>query len=169
MHWIQALPAPASLGRVGTISISISICCSEEPFYLLAEKIKSLKDVRDHRVSILFDEIHLEARPRYSNRWKEMVPGAKSAVCVVVKGLGNTTFREIVYYSPDNVDKATLHSIIVKVENCGARVEAVVFDMGNSRLQRELNMYDGQFYFPNPARPNEPVFLIPDACHRYIM
>ena len=32
----------------------------EEQFYLLKQKIKSLKDPRDHRVCLVFDEIHLE-------------------------------------------------------------------------------------------------------------
>ena len=64
-----------------------------------------------------------------------MVPAASSAVVVIVRGLGKNSFREIIYYHPDNVDRATLEDLICKVEECGAFVQSLEFDMGNTHLQ----------------------------------
>ena len=131
--------------------------------------MKMLPDARDRCVSICFDEVHLEDRARYSSRWREMVPGETSCVVVVVRGLGSYSFREIVYYAPKNIDRQMLEALIVKVESCNCKVKAVTFDMGNHHLQSQLKIYDGAFFFPNPARPSRPVFIIPDACHRFIL
>ena len=65
-----------------------------------------------------------------------MVPAASSAVVVIVRGLGKNSFREIIYYHPDNVDRATLEDLICKVEDCGAFVQSLEFDMGNTHLQK---------------------------------
>ena len=57
----------------------------------------------------------LQEKHKYSVRWREMVPAASSAVVVIVRGLGKTKWREIIYYHPDNVDRATLEELIIKV------------------------------------------------------
>ena len=94
-----------------------------------------------------------------------MVPASSSAVVVIVRGLGKTSWREIIYYDAKNVDRATLEELILKVEECGAHVQNLVFDMGNTHLQKELGMYEGAISFPNPARESAVVYLVPDACH----
>ena len=52
-----------------------------------------------------------------------------------------------------------------QVEECGAHVQNLVFDMGNTHLQKQLGMYEGAYTIPNPARESAVVYLIPDACH----
>ena len=107
----------------------------------------------------------MQARPRYSVRWKEMVPGHSKAVVVIVRGLGDVSFREVIFYSSEDINRSTLEALITKVEETGAKVESCVFDMGNQGIQRELRIYEGNTEIRNPARPSAPVFLIPDAVH----
>ena len=94
-----------------------------------------------------------------------MVPGHKKAVVVIVRGLGDISFREILYYSSEDINRSTLEALIIKVEGTGAKVESCIFDMGNQGIQRELRIYEGNTEIRNPARPSAPVFLIPDAVH----
>ena len=106
-----------------------------------------------------------QEEPFFSQRWKELIPAATSAVVVIVRGLGPQSFREIIYYDPTPLDRSCLETLIMKVENCGAKVNNIVCDMGNTHLQKQLNMYEGNYWIRNPARPSAKIFLTPDASH----
>ena len=58
-----------------------------------------------------------------------------------------------------------LNKLIVLCEESGASVRAVVFDMGNHGIMKELEVFKRKkHFFPNPAKDRK-VFLFPDTPH----
>ena len=58
-----------------------------------------------------------------------------------------------------------LKQIILRMENDGFHVKAVVFDMGNSTFLKDIKYKDHTYFFSNPADVNRKVYIFPDACH----
>ena len=58
--------------------------------------------------------------------------------------------------------------IIIHIEKAGGRVMATTCDMGNQSFLGPKGvdlLSKGKHSFPNPARPNSMVWVIPDAVH----
>ena len=77
-----------------------------------------------------------------------MVPGHNKAVVVIVRGLGDISFREIIYYSSEDINRSTLEALIIKVEETGAKVESCVFARVGRRVKCEATgRLQGRLYF----------------------
>ena len=70
-------------------------------------------------------------------RFGEEVPGASSAVVVLVRGL-RRHFRQIIHYDQGALTLSRLHALITQVEDVGGRVRSLTFDMGNPTIQVNL-------------------------------
>ena len=71
-------------------------------------------------------------------RYGEEVPGASSAVVVIVRGL-RRHFRQIIHYDQGaSLTLSRLHALITQVEDVGGRVRSLTFDMGNHTIQVNL-------------------------------
>ena len=70
-------------------------------------------------------------------RFGEEVPGASSAVVVLVRGL-RRHFRQIIHYDQGALTLSRLHALITQVEDVGGRVRSLTFDMGNHTIQVNL-------------------------------
>ena len=80
-----------------------------------------------------------------------------------------TPFKMPIFYDFDvEADLALVRDMVTAVEAAGGRVRAVVCDMGNSKFlgKEGIQLYQkGNHSFPNPARPDEKVWVIPDPVH----
>ena len=80
-----------------------------------------------------------------------------------------TPFKMPIFYDFDVVaDLSLVNDMITEVEAVGGRVRAVVCDMGNSKFLGKdgVKLYQtGKHSLPNPARPDDTVWVIPDAVH----
>ena len=78
-----------------------------------------------------------QPKPRFNVRYGEEVPGASSAVVVLVRGL-RRHFRQIIHYDQGALTLGRLHALITQVEDVGGRVRSLTFDMGNPTIQVNL-------------------------------
>ena len=80
-----------------------------------------------------------------------------------------TPFKMPIFYDFDvDADLSLVNDMITEVEAVGGRVRAVVCDMGNSKfLEKDgVKLYQtGKHSLQNPARPDDTVWVIPDAVH----
>ena len=78
-------------------------------------------------------------------------------------------FKMPIFYDFDvDADLALVEDMIAEVEAVGGRVRAVVCDMGNGKFLGKdgVKLYQkGYHSLPNPARPDDKVWVIPDAVH----
>ena len=51
------------------------------------------------------------------------------------------------------------------METEGFQVWAIVFDLGNKTLMKQLKFKDGVYWFLNPYDNTRKIYLFPDACH----
>ena len=58
-----------------------------------------------------------------------------------------------------------LKKIILRMENAGFHIKAVVFDMGNSTFLKDIKYKDHNHFFCNPADITRKVYIFPDAPH----
>ena len=136
---------------------------SDEFFKLFSLKLANMQD-QDKNISISFDEMDILPRTIYSERHKERLPKAKKAMVAMARGLGRG-FKEVLYYDFDTpMSKNLLNDIIIKAEEAGAHVRAIVSDMGNQALLSEMSVYSGEFKFRHPTR-DEDIVIIPDTPH----
>ena len=136
----------------------------DEMFLLFSLKLSTLNQ-EDKNVSLAFDEMDLLPKTVYSDRYKERLPKAKKAMCVMARGLGKG-FKELIYYDFDTpMEMELLNVLIIRSEEAGAHVRSLVLDMGNQKLLSQLGVYDLQTTFPHPTRPSEVIVIIPDTPH----
>ena len=80
-----------------------------------------------------------------------------------------TPFKMPIFYDFDvDADLALVEDMIAEVEAVGGRVRAVVCDMGNGKFLGKdgVKLYQkGYHSLPNPARPDDKVWVIPDPVH----
>ena len=80
-----------------------------------------------------------------------------------------TPFKMPIFYDFDvEADMTLVREMIEEVEAVGGRVRAVVCDMGNAKFlgKEGVQLYQkGNHSFPNPARPDNKVWVIPDIVH----
>ena len=117
-------------------------------FSLLSQKLQTMPEI-DRNLSIVFDEMDIQPRTRYSPHFKERLPKAKKALVVIVRGL-RSSFKEVVYYNFDTVlerdrgkagmDMSLLKVLIQKIEKCGGSVRSITLDMGNRTLLSECKV-----------------------------
>ena len=78
-------------------------------------------------------------------------------------------WKMAIYYNFDvDATMEFVKEIIIHIEEVGGRVMVATCDMGNhSFLGKDgVNLLSsGNHSFPNPARPNDPVWVIPDTVH----
>ena len=63
------------------------------------------------------------------------------------------------------MDLEKLTTIICNIQESGLIVKAAVMDMGNPRLQSDLNVANMKYKFDNPSMPGESILIIPDPIH----
>ena len=76
-------------------------------------------------------------------------------------------WKQVIFYDFDkNMDKSLLIDIITTCQEYGVVVRAVVFDMGNHTLIKNLKVLkEGTSYFMNPTFQDQKILLFPDAPH----
>ena len=80
----------------------------------------------------------------YCIRLKTVFPASEKALVVLVRGI-TVRFKMLVFYDFDiKIDDILLMKMISKVENAGAHVSAVILDMGNHGILKDLNIYNGE-------------------------
>ena len=86
----------------------------------------------------------------------------------MVRGL-RQPWKMAVFYDFDvDATMEFVQDIIIKIEEAGGRVLAATCDMGNVSFlgKNGVNLLaGGNHSFPNPSRPTEMVWVIPDAVH----
>ena len=86
----------------------------------------------------------------------------------MVRGL-RLPWKMAIFYDFDvDATKEFIDEIICHIEEVGGRVMAATCDMGNQSFlgPKGINLYaTGNHCFPNPARPTEMVWVIPDSVH----
>ena len=136
-------------------------------FRLLELKLASLKE-KDRVVGISFDEMHLEEKYSWSPLLRRLFGKHKKAQVVLARGI-RRPWKMAVYYDFDvEATFEFVKRIIVHIEEAGGRVMAATCDMGNQSFlgPKGVNLLSkGNHSFPNPARPNAMVWVIPDPVH----
>ena len=80
----------------------------------------------------------------YCSRLRTVFPASEKALVVLVRGI-TLRFKMLVFYDFDiKMDDILLMKMISEVENAGAHVSAVVLDMGNHGILKDLNIYNGE-------------------------
>ena len=136
----ERLPCPTTIRK----HVQKFVCrfgLNDEMFYLLEAKLQTVEMI-DRNASLVFDEMDLQATTNYCGHLKELLPKAKKALAVIVRGLKNP-FKEVVFYDFDRgMDLKLLEEIIKRVEKAGAAVRTITLDMGNKTLlsQCQVNM-----------------------------
>ena len=80
----------------------------------------------------------------YCSRLGTVFPASEKALVVLVRGI-TLRFKMLIYYDFDTkMDDILLMKMISEVENYGAHVSAVILDMGNHGILKDLNIYNGE-------------------------
>ena len=80
----------------------------------------------------------------YCSRLGTVFPASEKALVVLVRGI-TLRFKMLIYYDFDTkMDDILLMKMISEVENAGAHVSAVILDMGNHGILKDLNIYNGE-------------------------
>ena len=86
----------------------------------------------------------------------------------MVRGM-TKPFKMPIFYDFDvEADMELVKEMVMEVEAAGGRVRGVVCDMGNAKFlgKEGVQLYQkGRHSFPNPARPDDKVWVIPDPVH----
>ena len=93
---------------------------------------------------------------------------------MLFKIISSTTFRglvvpwkQIIYFQfSKSADRALIDNLIMVCEAADANVRAIVFDMGNHTIMKELKIFkDHNNSFPNPSDISRKVYVFCDVPH----
>ena len=132
---------------------------------LLHYKQLTFTDKKDNFVILMLDEMHVKNESSYSASLGEMIGGANKCEVVLIRGLFQH-WKHVVHFDfDDKIDLEKLKTIICDIQESGLIVKSVVMDMGNPRLQSDLNVANMEYKFDNPSVPGESILIIPDPIH----
>ena len=132
---------------------------------LLHYKKLTFTEKKDNYVVLMLDGMHLKNETKYSASLGEVIEGANEVEVVLIRGLFKN-WKHVCHFDFDKkMDLEKLNTIICNIQESGLIVKALVMDMGNQRLQSELNIANMNYKFENPSIPGESILIIPDPIH----
>ena len=101
----------------------------------------------------------------YCQKTGEVYGSHKKVQVAQVRSLTHS-WKQPVYVNFDTtMTKELLFTLIRELEDSGIWICAIVFDMGNTKLIKELKLSPENFYFSHPSSPSRKVFAFPDVPH----
>ena len=132
---------------------------------ILEKKLQSSDSIHEKFASLCFDEMNIQKGFEYCPRLRKVYGSHKKIQVAQVRGLTHA-WKQPVYANFDKtMNKELLFSLIQALENKGVWIWAIVFDMGNTQLIKELELSPNCFSFPNPQYPDRQIFAFPDVPH----
>ena len=144
------LPSPRTLSK-RTERISMKPGVIPMALTVLRGAAEGMED-REKLSVLSFDEMAIDAKLSYDARSDQVLSGSKLQVGML-RGLCRP-WKQVIYSDVDApMTPSNLSSIIMKVEEAGLQVVAVVSDMGvqNETLWKNVGLTTGKSWFPNPA------------------
>ena len=120
------------------------------------------------RICIMsFDECSVCMEWSYDKATDTLYKPKRKVQCVMIRGMVGA-WKQLIYYDFDtNMTKKILFELILKVENAGYPVVAIVSDLGpsNISLWNKLGIGWDKSSFTNPANSEREVYVSADAPH----
>lgn len=159
------LPCVSTLNRrVAKLDIKLGVLVPV--LQLLRQKTEKMQDFE--RLCVLsFDETSVACDWTYDKGTDTIHEPKQRLQCAMLRGL-TSPWKQLVYYNFDtHMTKDILEEIIIKVEEAGLIVVAMVSDMGSSNLKllRTLGVNIERTSFKNPASDDREIFVFTDAPH----
>ena len=133
---------------------------------VLERKLDELNEQDRGSLVMMFDEVELRKQASYDARLKTLwAPHAKAQVAMI-RSI-SSSFKLPCYYDYDtNMDYNLLIKLIRKIQSMNTRIRALVFDLGNHTLLKDLALLETKrHHIPNPDYPGKKIFLFPDPPH----
>ena len=132
---------------------------------LLGKKLENHNQY-ERQAALLFDEVSLMKVYQYDARNKQVYKNHDKMQVVMVRSLFSH-WKQVIFFDFDcNMSKDLISTIILKCENVGVHIRAIVFDMGNHTFIRQLRIRTELNYkMVNPADPSRLIYFFPDCPH----
>ena len=163
---LQIFPLPSQTTLKRWISgFKVTPGLNQQLFKLL-ETFLQTKEERSRYAAVAFDEMEVKQVIEYDKASKCVRGPHKKIQVVMIRGL-IAKWKQVIYFSFDTpMRKDLLLDLIKKCEAAGAKVQGVVFDLGNHGFLKEFQILsDGQNRIQNPVDQNRDIFFFADAPH----
>lgn len=138
---------------------------------ILENVLQLMKDFsmnENDRICILsFDEMKIRSEYEYDRPNDSVLKPSNYVQVAMVRGLISKWKQPIFYQYDCRMSYQIISEIIIKLDNIGYSVVALVSDMGstNQGLWKELEVTITKTWFQNPADVNKKVFVFADVPH----
>lgn len=136
-----------------------------ESLDILAKKVETFSQPHEKFGVLCFDEMQIRKCFEFEPSEKQIFGPYKKMQAAIVRGLTSSWKQPVFADFDKTMTKDLLMHIIMAVENSGINVVAISFDMGNTKLIKELGLSPTVSSFRNPYDDRREIFCFPDAPH----
>ena len=132
--------------------------------WVIKEKLLQSSDSpHENLVVISFDEMELKQKYEYHRETKKIFGPCKKLQAALIRGLTHN-WKQLVYFDFDVLmTRSVFESIIQEVEDSGAEVCAVTFDLGNKTFLSAFGLTEEKHWIM--LNEERKIFAVPDPCH----
>ena len=132
---------------------------------LLHFKNLASTEKKDNYVVLMLDGMHVKNETKYCASLGELVDGASEVEVVLLRGLYKNWKHVCQFDFDKKMSLEDLKTIICHIQESGLIVKVLVMDLGNHKLQSELEVANMEYRFDNPTVPGESILIMPDPIH----
>lgn len=156
------LPSLASLRRWALKKFHIEEGFLTDVLTVMRERSKEMS-LSEKLIVLSFNEMAVSSEVHFDAKLEKLVGPYGNVQVMMVRSLFSNWKQPIYYKFDQPMNKCTLLESITLCHNAGYQVVAVVSNMNNQRVWKELDISPKNYFFNHPANEKEKVFVFADV------